>query len=481
MKNRKKLIYIFIVGIALVSCTDETLDEIDTNPNLVTDAPLNSLLPQGIITYSHEVVGGSGAIYAGFMSEQTTHVLGTNAYDKFDSYNSQPWENAYLLINDLNFLKNKAVSNEAWSYAGIADVLKAFTLTTLIDLFGDIPYSEAVSINIRAPKFDPHEELYPVIFDILDEAIANLEKNEGPIFPTSDDLVFGGDKAMWKKTAYGLKARLYNKLVKLDPTGSAQDALNALSKSFVNGEENFMISIFNDSPQNGNPLSVAQELQPQSAVGNGTFNAMLFFTPNNTIEEDPRSVIWITTVNGERLPAPNGTADADFGDPRMDGALYSKPEILKFKGAPFPILNYVELLFIKAEAHHRLGNSSEAYAAYQVAVQLALEQAAIFNPLAALDPADITNYLSYPSVSPGEGNLTLDTIILQKYIYYFQYQWIEAYNESRRTGFILATNPLDRGNRMIYPNSEIVRNPNTPSEINFFSIFESSTKLVWAE
>jgi len=481
MKRLQILIYLFVLGTFINACSDKVLDEIDTNPNLLTDAPLNALLPQVITSYTHEVVGGYGAVYAGYMAEHTTHVLGANAYDKFDVFNVQPWEQSYLLMNDLNLLKDKATQKEAWAYAGIADVLKAYTLTTLVDLFGDVPYAEAFNADIRAPKFDKNEDLYPVIQNLLDEGIVNLEKSTGASGPSNDDLVFGGNTALWVKAAYGLKARIYNKLSNLDPEGSAQKTLEAIEKSFANKDENFMVNIFNESNQNGNPLSVWQRNQPESAVGNGIFNTMLAFTPNKIIEEDPRATIWFTTVNGERIPAPNGTAEADFGDPRMDGAIYSKPENLKYNEAPFPVLNYNELLFIKAEAHLRLGNATEAYDSYQEAVRLALEQAALFNPEMALPTEEIDSYLGYTSVSPGAGNLTMETIVKQKYIYFFQQHTIEAYNETRRTGFIEPTNPLGRGNRMLYANSEIARNPNTPSDITFFTVFEESTKLVWAK
>ncbi|MBU2904341.1 SusD/RagB family nutrient-binding outer membrane lipoprotein [Arenibacter algicola] len=477
----KKIIYItlavFLVGVSF-SCSEDTLTEIDTNPNIVNDAPLNSLLPQLIIAYSNEIVGAAAAVQAGSISEQTSGVLGFNSYTDLEGASAQAWENGYLMLNDLEFMRNKAMQSEAWTYAGIAEVLKAFTLTTLIDLYGDIPYYEALQSEIRNPKFDAHETLYAEIHSILDNAISNLGKVDTAM-PSQDDLVFNGDQQLWMKTAYGLKARLYNKLSKLDSPGSAQNALTAITNSLTNSEENFSIKIYNSSLENGNPYSVAQNGQPRSAVGK-IFDVMLSFTPNTVIEEDPRAVPWFSTINGNRIPAPSGTAEADFGEPRLDGAIYSKPLFLKYMAAPLPILTYNELLFIQAEANFRLGNTLEAYNAYQDAVQLALEESADFSPDVQIDPADIANYLSFPGVSPGEGSLTLENIISQKYIYLFKFQWIEAYNETRKFDFFMATNPEGRANRMLYPVSEVTRNLNTPSDVNFSTIFDSSTKLIWA-
>tara|TARA_Y100001980_G_C14556886_1_gene352427 strand:+ start:83381 stop:84826 length:1446 start_codon:yes stop_codon:yes gene_type:complete len=480
MRKIKYLIYTFILLGIVSSCSDAVLDEIDTNPNVVTEAPLKSLLPQVIISYSNEVFGNQGSLKAGIMSEQTTAVLGFNGYDNFEAASTTPWHSGYLVLNDLKFIKAKAMEEEAWTYAGISDVIKAFTLTTMVDLFGDIPYTQSLQADVRNPEFDAHSGLYGEIHSILDEAIANLEKSNSAYEPADDDLVFGGDADMWVKTAYGLKARLYNKLSKLDATGSADDALDALANSFASKDENFRISIYANSIANSNPMVAMQQGQPQSAIGNGIFNAMTSFTPNGIIEEDPRSVIWFTTVGGARIPAPNGVADPDFTEPRMDGAVYSKPEFLKYNAAPLPILTYNELLFIEAEANFRLGNMTEAYDLYLDAVELSLEQAGDFNNV-TIDPADISAYMAYTDVAPGEGSLTMETIITQKYIAYFKYQWLEAFNEVRRYDIIPITNPLGRANRLLYPTTEITRNPNTPVEqVNFFSIFENSTKLIWA-
>ena len=478
MKNIKVCFAVITLMSLSFSCSEDTLTEIDTNPNIVNDAPLNALLPQLIISYSNEVVGSQGAVQAGFMSEQVSGVLGFNSYVDLESDAAIAWENGFLMLSDLMFMKEKSVEAQSWTYAGISDVITAFTLTTLIDLYGDIPYSEALQFEIRNPDFEAHEAIYPQIQEILNAAIENLRKTDSNV-PGSDDLVFNGDREMWVKTAYGLKARLFNKLSKLDPAGSAQLAIDALSNSFAAPEESFSINIYNPAVENGNPYAIRQITQPQVAVGN-VFDVMLSFTPNSVVEEDPRSVTWFSTVEGERLPAPSGTAVADFGEPRLEGAVYSKPLFLKFFDAPLPILTYAEVLFIEAEANLRLGNTEAAYNAYQQAVRIGLEQASDFSAEAEISPADVDQYLGYASVSPGAAALTLETLISQKYIYFFKMQWIEAYNETRKFDFFPATNPLGRATRMVYPISEVTRNPNTPADINFSTIFSSNTKLVWA-
>ncbi|MGB3586105.1 MAG: SusD/RagB family nutrient-binding outer membrane lipoprotein, partial [Tunicatimonas sp.] len=398
----------------------------------------------------------------------------------FNLFNTEAWEEGYSLLNDLAIMQEQAIAEEAWGYAGIAGVIQAFTWTNMLDLYGDVPFNEALTTDVRSPIFDDHASLYDDIHAILDESIDYLNRNASEIAPGDDDVVYSGDLALWAKTAYGLKARLYMKLINVE-AGNAQRSLDAVGNSFVSQEESFVLSLYTNVQQNGNPLSVPEFIQPRSAAGSGLFTAMLAFTPNNTIEEDPRAELWLTVPDsvGVRTPGPNGQLMEDFLNP--NGNFYSKPKFLQQLDAPFPVLTYTELLFITAEAHLRQGNTAAAHEAYLQAVTVALEQASLFNPDLALSEEAIATYLDYPTVDPGTANLALEDIILQKIIYFTQFQFIEAYNETRRTAVLAPVNPEGRANQFTYPDSERTRNPNIPTNVNPLSVLEPSTKLVWAQ
>lgn len=477
---KKLLIKILTISLFISSCTDEIMNDIDTNPNQFNNAPLKTLLPQVELSLVSELAGGNTGIDVYYVTEQNTFVLGGNALET-GGFGESAWSSAYSALNDLSIIKQKALDNEAWTYVGIADVLRAYNLSVLTDLFGEIPYTEALKADIINPSFDSSESIYEALQVILDEAIVNLQKEPGTLTPGSDDFFFEGDPAMWIKTAYGLKARLYNRLSNIDPQGSANNALGAITQSFANNDENLAFTEFDDTQQNGNPFVTRQIIQPGSSMGNGIYNTMASFSPTNNVEDDPRADIWFTRIDGEIVPAPNGTAEPDFGEPRLDGALYSKPEIFKVLDAPLPLLTFIELKFIEAEARLRLNQPAEANAAYEQAVSLALEQSSDFNPDVVLTPEQINAYTALPEVFPGATALTLQDIIFQKYIYFYQYQPIETYNDIRRTALVPITDPTGRPNRSVYPDSEQDRNTNTPSTIDQFSVFEPSTKLFWAK
>src|SRR5690554_1393752 len=139
-----------------MSCTDEILDEIDTNPNQVNNAPLNTLFPQTTMGFIRGVAGSGSVRLTSFIAEHHTNVLGMGGiYNTMTSYNSAAWNSGYSTLNDLKILRLKAQESQAWAYAGIADILSAYTYSNLVDIYGEIPFNKALQAGeIQQPKFD---------------------------------------------------------------------------------------------------------------------------------------------------------------------------------------------------------------------------------------------------------------------------------------------------------------------------------------
>lgn len=484
MKLHSLIIPAAVLLTGAVSCTDAIMDKIDQNPNQVNDAPLNTRLPMATMGYIKGVAGSASNRLTSYYIEHHTNVLGMGGiYNTMTNYNSGGWSGGYSSLNDMKLLKGKAEEMEAWGYAGIAEVLMAYSYANLVDLYGDIPMSEALQAGtIRQPTFDQAQTVYTAIHSIIDHAIENLDKGTSALIkPGSDDLVFAGNLTLWKKAAYALRIRLLNRLSNLDPQGSANGVLSNLDKTFTSEADDFTFKRYSENRNYENPYSGAQNSQPEFAMGNGIYNALAWFSKDGNVEDDPRASIWFSRIGGKITPAPNGLAGGDFGEPRLDGRFYSKPALLKPLSSPQPMATFVEMKFVEAEARLRLGDRENAYTAYKTAVRSALKQASLFNPATALSEQQIDAYLDLPNVSPGAANLTLKTILLQKYIFLFHNQPLEAYNDVRRERFIEITDPAGLANRVPYPDSEISRNPNVPKNVNLTTLFDASTKLFWAK
>jgi hypothetical protein len=55
----------------------------------------------------------------------------------------------------------------------MGQVMEAYTIVTLVDMFGDIPYSEALDPTNLNPKLDAGADVYAKAIELLDKAIVN--------------------------------------------------------------------------------------------------------------------------------------------------------------------------------------------------------------------------------------------------------------------------------------------------------------------
>lgn len=467
MKNIHRII--LATGLAVLvasSCSDEVLDRINANPNAPTDVPISLLLPQATISTIYGVAGDGGGEYACFFVEHTTNVH-LNPRLPFN-VNSNVWTDTYATLKDLKIIIEKGseggTEEGQYTVVGIAKILYAYTLSVGTDFFGAMPHEEALQgSDIRTPAFDDQQTLYAVLQQYLDEAIDDLAKESiGNV--SKIDLIFGGDTEMWTKTAYALKARLHNRLSNIDPTASAQMALQAAANAFSSPEEGFIFDGYLPGNTNDNPWAGWQKQEQTYAVSETFIDVVNSF--NGAGFADPRAEKWFTKINGEFVGAPSGQAQTD-----LTHAIYSAPSrtTVLYDEAPQPMLTFDEMKFVEAEAHLRLGATADANSAYEEAVVAALRRAGIAE-------ADITAYVNQGNVFPGADNLTLEHIIGQKYISFWMFQSIEAYNDQRRTGIPQMNDPGGTPLRLPYPPSEVNRNPNTPPDINDVTIYE---RPVW--
>lgn len=434
------------------SC-EETFEEINTDPDNPVEVPNKLLLPSAQTFTAYGMAGSDLAWYASVWVQHTAGVWNQmeNA-DKLTEINSQLANNIWRFqfysgsLMDLKQLIDQASEQEAHSYVGIAKILTAYNLGIGTDAWGRIPYSEALqgTENIK-PVFDSQESIYQNIQRLLDEGISSLQAATNA--PSSDDIIYGGDLNAWTKAAYALKARYHNHLSNIDANGSAQNALAALQNGFENSNDDFSYRGFNTNATGENPWYQFQNDRNQHCVS-ASFVALLEGL------NDPRLPIYA-------LPVPNlgtivGGPNALSND--QAGVLYSKwGTSIVTPTAHLPMMTYVEQKFIEAEAELRLGNAANAMAAYEIAVGEAMRKVGV-------SEEDIATYIAQESVSPA--TLTLENIIIQKYISQFVMESLEAYNDWRRTDAFTLTNPAGPiPVRFPYPTTEFDYNlenvPNT--------------------
>ncbi|MCL6260996.1 SusD/RagB family nutrient-binding outer membrane lipoprotein [Aquiflexum sp. TKW24L] len=470
------------LGMTVFSCD---LQDANINPNAVSDAPVNVTLPatQANMTWA---IGDFAAQSASTLVQYMTGTL--NVQQNITIYSYVPanfqatWNNHFYAgaLTDLKRIIAKSEVNGSTHYRAVAKIQTALLLGNLVDLWGDVPFSEALNpVEFPQPKFDGGQAVYTQIFSLLDEAIADLNASS-TFSPSNNDLIYpaANENAWrtnsipkWIKAANSLKARYANHLSKVDPQGSANNVLAAINAgAFLNNADDFKV-IFGTTPDAAGPwfgflqgtfgqnnIAVCEvfvrKLRDRVAVG----------------VHDPRLPFYVApNSNGQFVGAPYGSPSIPAGTSRPGPYVFSP-------GAPTNFMTYAELKFIEAEARIRLGQFDLAAAAYNAAVK-----ASVLRVTGSANPAFEAIYASETGASLQAGGL--EKLFNEKHIdMYLQTEsWVDwrrsipagaAPTVSGTPQISPAPNNLTNGafpRRFLYPPSELDNNASNIPETSLLA------------
>ncbi len=213
--------WLFVVALftLLTSCHD--FEEINTDPTRMTNIDVASLLTQvvydaGTRSRSYGDIGN----YVGQYWTNTSLIDQRHRYDFKGSDSEEIYDNIYGTLYDIDDLKQRARQEKLDDYLAAGLVLEAYLTTYLTDVFGPVPYSEALQgdqLNFR-PAFDTQEAIYRANLDSLELAYSLLETKPQGNFTRGGDPFYLGDHTKWRKLSNSLKLRMYMKMVKVDPS-----------------------------------------------------------------------------------------------------------------------------------------------------------------------------------------------------------------------------------------------------------------------
>jgi hypothetical protein len=222
MKYKKILLGLLLATTGMTACNKQ-LDSLLVNPNapsLATadvDLFLNDVQLNFVGFYNN--ASDLGAQLA--RQQYWGGPLYSNAYQpaSFDGL----WSVAYGgVINNAEALIPLAQKNKQYTQSGIARVLEAYTYGTLVDQFGDVPFSQANKGSANTtPAVDGGAAVYAGVQTLLDSAIADFGKT-GATIAGSTDLFYGGSKAKWIALANTLKLKYYLQTRLVDNTAAAK-------------------------------------------------------------------------------------------------------------------------------------------------------------------------------------------------------------------------------------------------------------------
>lgn len=528
--KKKFLFFVILIscGLFFQACNDFL--DINDDPNNPTSATLGQLMTSTQVN----IAGALGATVQGLGNYTTMYVhhtvqRGTEENDyavKADESGvTAPWRLFYTFaLTDLREIINQGIEEEQPNYVAIAKILKGASFSYMVDMWGDIPFSEAnQGAASPFPNFDDDASIYEGIHAMLNEGISELDPSAAK--PGSDDLFYGGDLDKWRKFAKTLRLKLLvqERLVR-DVSTEAQALIN--EGDLIGPGDDFQLNYGTTvSPSDRNPAYV-QEWAPGGArnyISPYFFEILMglnTFAHENEIYLDiidPRLPYYFYN----QLAEGQGDADAEnpcsycpsrSGTPFLSIYMFSfnidpnegfdqsnSQTVMglypiggryddgsgvnaNFNGnsqVPQRILTYYARKFLEAELAITGETSGDARALFEEGIRAAFDKV---NEIAAIGSASpisqedtdayIASVLERYDAADNAGKL--EHIMTQKWIATFGFG-VDAYTDYRRTGYPLLhdgdtdnLNVTDRGREYAvafpYPQDELNTNPNAPEQ-----------------
>lgn len=266
MKNKIKILFIISSFLFATSCTGGWLD-INDDPNSPTKPELSRLLSgsERFMVYAL----GQGNFLGNNLSSYTHHLVSREVQNygmtttANNVYNSWNYFYVYSLI-DFDAIIKYAEPDGNLIYAGIAKTLKAYAFSMMVDLWGDIPYTEYNVPGLTAPNVDKSDFIYNSIIALLEEAVADLQNTTASnlLKPGTDDFFYGGNKDKWIRlnNTIKLKLLLQTRKAKSDITDWQNKISNLIAaNNFIASGEDFQFWYTSKvSPEERHPTFVSE-------------------------------------------------------------------------------------------------------------------------------------------------------------------------------------------------------------------------------
>lgn len=422
---------IVLVAMALgVAACGEDLAGLNENPNAPKDVSAQLILPQAIqsavdLVYSRGLHMNIGSLWAQHFAQIQ--------YPDEDRYRLRPtdidnfWQSFYATsLKDIQTIVEKGEETGNANHTAVGLILRSWEFGIVTDLWGDVPYSQALQAEkdngTAEPAYDPQSEIYPAL-------LADLERAVGMIDPGAEsfgdeDLIYGGDMEAWRRFANSLRLRLAMRLSKVDPATAAAMFAAAADGAFASNDDNAVL-VYAGSPPNEHPVfeDSYRGGRDDHAVSKTLIDRLLALS-------DPRIAVYADPIPADKDGSDgwtyigwyNGVDDPVKADSVSRIGAYWR----KTASAPAVLMSYAEVLFLKAEAAVRGWIPGDAAQLYADAIRASMEQYGI--------SGDAVNaYLAHPSVAYNAAT-ALEQIATQKWIALYG-NGLEAYAEWRRTGY----------------------------------------------
>jgi len=526
MKIKIALSIALLSGMVILGGCKKWLDK-NQDPNVTLDVPLNMLLSAAQVEAASPM-GSYMQINGSIWAQYWTQAPASSQYKIYEQYSpsANDYDNSWSLfynesLMDLQTLEQKARASNAKDYLAVSILMKAYIFQVITDAWGDVPFSEALKGRpedggILSPKYDPQEQVYAGINNMIDSARSLIEELQTS--NVAGDLIFGGDLNKWWKFANTLQLKVNLRLSEKSPAVAQAGvqkvyAIAGDESGFLAEGEDAKID-FTTTAGNQNPLYsemsglgkvqnlVASQTVIDRMLSNNDYRIYYFYQDDGGFAGIPQGAYNLPASTFVSIPSTFTGANADdvnsgsapvwfmssyesyflqaeasargwgTGDAE---ALYEEGVFASYHTHP----GIIEDLDITLRNTFSINDSSNSYifklntdyAAYSyihgdTLTGFVLDGDGMYVPVAHNPPAEFGAYPSGGSIED-----QVKTIITQKWFSMTGTQGFEAWTEWRRTGypdfFSISANTIigqKFPERFLYPNVELTRNQKFPGQ-----------------
>ena len=377
---------LLVVLLTVVAGCKRDYFDINTNPNQVTSATPELVLPNALANTGAYLTGVNPNGFAGSFyflnlwmgywnwSGNYSINLSDKNYQFTNSFNTAIWDAGYTNLKNYNYIDNQAATLKQPLVQGMGKIMKALHFQILVDTYGDVPYTDALQGTTSIlPKYDKGQDIYDDLFKQIDAALALFKQGDGTFNPTANDIMFKGDISKWQKFANTLKLRmLLRQSERADRASFIQAQLATIKASgygFLGAGENASVNpgYVNSTGQQNPFYGSFFQVNTQPSQTNNQYKANGYAISFYKSSNDPR-------LGAFYAPVPKTTS-------QYNGTLFGTTDVLvnsqvsdigtgvlKSVDQPTPIISSHESLFMQAEAAQRGWITGVAKDLYQAAI-----------------------------------------------------------------------------------------------------------------
>jgi hypothetical protein len=366
----KKLLFAAAAALAITSCTSD-LSDLNVNGKAPESVPSGALFANAVMGYyDFDAVQNVNLNNLRLWSQhwtQTTYVDESNFNLNERDVNGNTFVRMYVtVIRDCEEARTAVMNGpesaaaKAASVAAI-EVMEVMAYQYLVDLFGDVPYSEALS-ETNVPKYDAGSAIYADLLARLDAATADLS---GSNTFGSSDIIYGGDAAAWKKAANSLMLRMAVRMIGYDAAAAKSWGEKAIAGGVFTSSADDMRLYYSSAPPHTHPM---WETLVQSGRTDYVASATLGDVLNGLA--DPRRAGFFKNLGGSDsvTGAPHGF-QVNYYDYSQPGTALEDPTW------SHAAISYVEVEFLMAHAAVAgWAGASDAATHYENGIRASIEE-----------------------------------------------------------------------------------------------------------